>query len=69
MVHGGLSELFLVCQCSTTGVTNAVVCTILVHIKYPLLLIRKNPCSSGTGFPLSLNEWSFTIFPTSYKRK
>ena len=23
----------------------------------------------GSGFPLSLSEWSFTIFPTLYNRK
>ena len=34
----------------------------MVHIKEPLLLIRKSsPCSVGSGFPLSLSEWSFTI--------
>ena len=42
------------------------VCGIL-HIKDPLLLIGKNSlCSGGSGFPLSLSEWSFTICPTSY---
>ena len=39
----------------------------VVHIKDPLLLIKKNStCSRGSGFPLSLNEWSFTICPTPY---
>ena len=39
------------------------------HIKEPLLLIgESNPCGSS-GFPLSLPEWSFTIFPTPYNRK
>ena len=59
-------------QCSTTGVTKAVVCVILcgmVHIKEPLLLIEKNnPCGGG-GFPISLSEWSFTIRLTPYNRK
>ena len=42
----------------------------VVHIKDPLLLIGKsNSCSGGTGFPLSLPEWSFTICPTPYNRK
>ena len=36
----------------------------MVHIKEPLLLIRKSsPCSSRR-FPLSLSEWSFTMFDT-----
>ena len=40
------------------------------HIKEPLLLIGKSsPCSGGSGFPLSLSEWSFTICPTPYNRK
>ena len=55
-------------QCSTTGVTKAVVCVILsgmVYIKEPFLLIGKSsPCSGGSEFPLLLSEWSFTIFPT-----
>ena len=34
----------------------------MVHIKDPLLLIRKgSPCSGGSGFPLSPSEWSFAI--------
>ena len=34
----------------------------MVHVKEPLLLIRKSsPCSDGSRFPLSLSEWSFTI--------
>ena len=42
----------------------------VVHIKYPLLLIGKNsPCSGGSGFPLSLSEWSFAICMTPYNRK
>ena len=39
-----------------TGVTKAVICVMLsvVHIKYPLLLIRKSsPCNGGSGFHLS----------------
>ena len=40
-----------------------------VHIKDPLLLPGKsNPCGGGSGFPLSLPEWSFTICPTSCSR-
>ena len=38
-----------------------------MHIKEPLLLIEKSsPCSGGSGFPLSLSEWSFTICLTPY---
>ena len=38
----------------------------VVHIKDPLLLIKKS--SGGSGFPFSLSEWSFTICPTPYNR-
>ena len=41
----------------------------MVHIKEPLLLIDKSSLCGGSGFPLSLSEWSFTICPTSYNRK
>ena len=50
-----------------TGVTNAVVCAILSvgHIKDTLLLIEENSrYSGGSGFPLSLYDWSFTICST-----
>ena len=41
----------------------------IVHMKDPLLVIRKNsPCGSS-GFPLSLFEWSFTVCLTPYNRK
>ena len=33
----------------------------MLHIKEPLLLIRKNSPCGGSGFPLLLSEWSFTI--------
>ena len=39
----------------------------MVYIKEPLLLIGKS--SGGSGFPLSLSEWSFTIYLTPYNRK
>ena len=40
-------------QCSTTGVTKAVVYAILfVHIKEPLLLIGKSSPCVGSMFPL-----------------
>ena len=41
----------------------------MMHIKEPLLLIRKvTPCG-GSGFPLSLPVWSFTICLTPYNRQ
>ena len=33
----------------------------MMHIKEPLLLIGKSSLCGGSGFPLSLSEWSFTI--------
>ena len=41
----------------------------MVHIKEPLLLIEKSSPYGGSGFPLSLSEWSFTICLTPYNRK
>ena len=42
----------------------------MVHVKDPLLQIEEsNPCSGGSGFPLSLSKWSFTICPTPYNQK
>ena len=41
----------------------------MVHIKEPLLLIGKSSPCGGSGFPLSLSEWYFTICPTPYTRK
>ena len=41
----------------------------IVHIKEPLLLIGKSSPYGGSGFPLSLSEWSFTICPMLYNRK
>ena len=39
----------------------------MVHIKEPLLLIGKSSPCGGSGFRLSLSEWSFTISLTPYK--
>ena len=70
---GGPIELFLVpasaprlvyqrpCMCYP-------VCGIM-HIKEPLLLIGKSSPCCGSGFPLSLSEWSFTICLMPYNRK
>ena len=41
----------------------------MVHIKEPLLLIKKSSPCGGSGYPLSLSEWSFTICLTPYNRK
>ena len=41
----------------------------MVHIKEPLLLIVKSSPYSGSGFPVSLSEWSITICPMPYNHK
>ena len=41
----------------------------MMHIKEALLLIGKNSLCGGSGFPLWLSEWSFTICLTPYNRK
>ena len=41
----------------------------MMHIKEPLLLIGKSSPRGGSGFPLSLSDWSFIICLTSYNRK
>ena len=41
----------------------------MMHIKEPLLLSGKSSLYGGSGFPLSLSEWSFTICLTPYNRK
>ena len=71
-MSGLISIITCFSQCSTTGVTKAVLCAILsgmVLIKEPLLLIGKSSSCGGSGFPLSLSEWSFTICPIPYNRK
>ena len=40
----------------------------MVPIKDPLLLIEKSSPCGGSGIPLSLSDWSFTICPTPYDR-
>ena len=68
---GGPIELFLVPASAPQLVYQNMcypVCR-MMHIKEPLLLIRKmSPCG-GSGFPLSLSESSFTICLTPYNRK
>ena len=41
----------------------------MVHIKEHLLVIGKSSPCGGSGFPLSLSEWSFTICLTPYNHK
>ena len=41
----------------------------MVHIKEPLLLIRKSSLCGSSGFPFSLLKWSLTICLTPYNRK
>ena len=41
----------------------------MMYIKEPLLLIGKSSLCGGSGFSLSLSEWSFIICPTPYNRK
>ena len=38
----------------------------MMHIKEPLLLFDKSSPCGGSGFPLSLSEWFFTICLTPY---
>ena len=66
----GRQSYFLFQSVFHNCVKKAVVCTFLsgmVHIKEPLLLIRKRwPSSGGSRFPIFLSEWYFTICPTPY---
>ena len=41
----------------------------MMHLKESLLLIGKSSPCGGSGFSLSLSQWSFTICLTPYKRK
>ena len=41
----------------------------MMHIKEPLLLIGKRSPCGGSGFLLSLSEWSFTICLKPYNRQ
>ena len=41
----------------------------MMHKKEPLLLIGKGSPYGGSGFPLSLSEWSITIWMMPYNRK
>ena len=64
-------ELFLVLEYDWSNKCRGMcypVCG-MMYIKEPLLLIEKSIPCSGSGFPLSLSEWSFTVCPTPYNRK
>ena len=59
-------------QCSTTGNKGCGMCYPvcgMMHIKELMLLIRKSSLCGGSGFPLSLSVWSFTICMTPYNHK
>ena len=67
---GGPIELFLVPASAPRLVNKGRgMCYPVVHIKEPLLLIRKSSLCGGSRFPLSLSEWSFTICLMPYNRK
>ena len=54
-----------------TGLTKAVVCTMLsgmVHIKEPLLLISRSSTCGGNGFPLVQSELFFTMLSASLSK-
>ena len=69
ILHGGPIELFLVLTSAPPLVQQKdrgmcyPVCE-MVHIKEALLLIGNSSRCGGSGFSLSLSEWSFTISPT-----
>ena len=72
--HGLMGHWIHSSQCFTSGATKVMVCASLSVERYikiePLLLIKKSsPCSGGSGFPLLLSEWSFTICLTLYNYK
>ena len=55
--------------CSTIGATKAwYVLSCLWDDAYKITLGKSSPCG-GSGFPLSLSEWSFAICLTPYNRK
>ena len=73
ILHGGPIKLFFVPASASRLVYQrpwyVLSCLSGGAYKEPLLLIgKRNPCG-GSGFPLSLSEWSFTICPTPNNRK
>ena len=72
ILHGGPIELNLVPTsapdwCNKDHGMYYPVCA-MMHLKEPLLIIGKSSPCGGSGFPLSLSEWSFTICLTPYNR-
>ena len=67
ILHGGPIDLFLA-PVSSPRLVYYPVCG-MMHIKEPLLLIGNSSLCGGSGFPLSLSEWPFTICMTPYNRK
>ena len=65
---GGPIELFFV-PASDKGRGMCYPVCGMVHINEPLMLIEKSSPCGGSGFPLSLTEWSFTICLAPYNRK
>ena len=53
-------------QCSTTGITKAVICTILSVGHMNNLLIGKISSCSGSGFHIFLSQWYLTISDAMY---
>ena len=46
------------------------VCSAVLHIKDPLLLVRKSSsCNCGSRFPQAVPEWSFTLCLMPYNHK
>ena len=66
---GGPIELFLIPSSDPQGHGMCYPVYWIVHVKEPLLLIGKSSPCGGSGFPLSLSEWSFNICSTPYNRK
>ena len=58
---GAPIELFLIPDWCNKGCGLYYPVCGMMHIKETLLLIGKSSLCGGSGFPLSLSEWSFTI--------
>ena len=66
-LHGGPFELFPV-PVNTPRLVYVLSCLWDDAYKKEKLIEKRSPCSGGSGFPVSLSEWSFTICPTPYNR-
>ena len=58
-IHSFIGLFFFLHNWCNTGPSMCDPFCGMVHIKEPLLLIRKNSPCGGSGFPLSLSEWFF----------